>query len=323
MSGNVQDDQAPPPDRRNSRPKSARTVSAGPTSPSTFGTAATLRWRRGSLGTSPPVPPSSTIACGRRSRSTKLGRSTSERLVAIVLIRRRKRGNFMLSEELLWSTFWRASSTGWSGPARNPPPQCYHAPLQGSVDGLLWRPPSLRRFAEPLPRKEQLTTLLQDAYGSWNDRRPVPSAGALYGLDLHVLVLGTGDLLAPRRQANRTTAWLEPVETGNNDRSLRVNAAIYHQIVGPAYVVVLSIHQRAYFQRYGLRGLRFALIECGHCVQEMLRGAALTGLSSCPLGAFDDAVMRELVATKLTDSVPAYALAIGTAPQPEDARREA
>ena len=90
----VQDDQAPRPKGgatgRDLRPQLPRDSG----SPSTCATAATSRSRPGSPGTSLPAPPSFTTDSERRSRSTRSSGSTSERLVATVLNRPRKRDNF-------------------------------------------------------------------------------------------------------------------------------------------------------------------------------------------------------------------------------------
>jgi len=62
--------------------------------------------------------------------------------------------------------------------------------------------------------------------------------------------------------------------------------------------------------RYGQRGVRYVFIEVGHCAQNVHLEAVALGLSSVPIGAFDDDQVKTVL--KLSKKIePLYIIPIG------------
>jgi nitroreductase len=196
--------------------------------------------------------------------------------------------------------FHAASSLGWSGPARR-------------VTGLgprrrpgepSWRPPSVRDFQSSGPGADEILPALRRAYGTPGQHRPVPSAGAIYGLALVGIERVTGE----------TVAWPQMADAPSRPTDVAaVDAVVFHQIRGSAWIVVVTAAVGAYLERYGCRGYRYALIEAGHLGQELLSVFSALNMRSCPLGAFDDRGLTRLVGTELADVIPLYIVAVGYA----------
>jgi SagB-type dehydrogenase family enzyme len=63
--------------------------------------------------------------------------------------------------------------------------------------------------------------------------------------------------------------------------------------------------------KYGLRGYRFALLEAGHCVQNMLLAARAVDAAALPLGGLYDARAEALVNVDGVEESVVYAVALG------------
>ncbi|HEX7582631.1 MAG TPA: nitroreductase family protein, partial [Gaiellaceae bacterium] len=77
-----------------------------------------------------------------------------------------------------------------------------------------------------------------------------------------------------------------------------------------AVVFVTSVFWRTRF-KYGLRGYRFALLEAGHVVQNVLLAAAALRVAALPLGGFYDARAEKLLGVDGVDESVVYAVVLG------------
>jgi len=159
-----------------------------------------------------------------------------------------------------------------------------------------------------------LATLLGSAYGvrarDGLPRRPVPSGGALYPLELYALPLAVRGLprstfhyhpFRHRLEALRPIAEAD-VSAALVDPSLAERSAVL--------LVVTAMVWRARF-KYGLRGYRFALLEAGHLVQNVVLAATALGLPALPLGGWYDRRLDALVGADGLDEASVYAVAAG------------
>ena len=141
-------------------------------------------------------------------------------------------------------------------------------------------------------------------------RRPVPSAGALYPLELYALVREVDGLEAGAYHYHpfrHRLEWLGPFEPERLqgafvDREIAERAA--------ALLVVTTMIWRSRF-KYGERGYRFALLEAGHAAQNMVLAATALALAALPLGGFYDRRLDELVGADGLDEATVYAIALG------------
>jgi SagB-type dehydrogenase family enzyme len=157
---------------------------------------------------------------------------------------------------------------------------------------------------------QALASVLGAAYCSERGRRPVPSGGALYPLELYAVALDVDSLERGvhhydpyrHRLALLRTVDRETVAAALVDRELAENAA--------ALLVVSAMFWRSRF-KYGLRGYRFALLEAGHVMQNALLAAAALGVPARPLGGYYDRLLDALVGADSLDEASVYALLLG------------
>lgn len=144
-----------------------------------------------------------------------------------------------------------------------------------------------RRDALTLPEVSQILWAAQgitrrDGY------RTAPSAGALYPLELYLLVGNVGDLPAglyayrPRQHA------LRPLGT-DDLRTALAEAAVRQLWIrdAPAIVVITAVYGRT-AGKYGGRAQRYVHMEVGHAAQNVYLEATALGLGTTFVGAFQD-----------------------------------
>jgi SagB-type dehydrogenase family enzyme len=150
---------------------------------------------------------------------------------------------------------------------------------------------SVRQFAAKplaLPEISQLLWAGQGKTREWGGRT-APSAGALYPLELYV-VLKEG-IFHYRPEGHKLTA----VAAGDA-RGPLASAALNQGCVGtaPAVFAIAAVYGRT-AAKYRDRAPRYVHMEAGHAGQNIMLEAAALGLGSVPVGAFqDDAVKRVL-----------------------------
>jgi thiopeptide-type bacteriocin biosynthesis protein len=215
------------------------------------------------------------------------------------------------------------------------------APHPGPASSLPWCPPDaslvralqLRRSARrgrivgPL-RAEQIGTLLwtshnaEDDYVPSADARPTayPSAGASYAARLRLLVFdvdgiepGTYQVDARRRQLRRLGAAasrddLEASSMWYKELGIARGGLDVERLPAMLGLYVELGRLRA---TYGVRALRFGLLEAGHLAQNLALVAAATGLSISMTGGFYDDLAHELLGLDGVDEVLTYLLPVG------------
>ncbi len=170
--------------------------------------------------------------------------------------------------------------------------------------------PSVRR---PIT-VEAVATLLAAAYRSEARermlRRPVPSAGALYPLELYALPLAVDDVDRSTFHYHPFRHRLELLEAFDetNVRAALVEPALAER--SSLVIVITTMVWRVRF-KYGLRGYRFALLEAGHVAQNVLLAAAALRLPALPVGGFYDRRVDDLVGADGLDEASIYVICIG------------
>jgi SagB-type dehydrogenase family enzyme len=190
-------------------------------------------------------------------------------------------------------------------------------PLRGRLGDLLDRRRSSRADVLRPARLRDLSAVLAAAYRAeersrGTTRRPVPSAGALYPLELYVISLAFNDLergtyhFHPFRQR---LSLLGPLKRAELDAAM-VDPSILD--TASALVVVTAVFWRSRF-KYGSRGYRFALLEAGHAIQNALLAATDLDLPALPLGGFFDRRLDAVVGADSLDEACVHALVLGGA----------
>jgi len=157
---------------------------------------------------------------------------------------------------------------------------------------------------EPLTEAE-LAALLWSAQGvsTPGGARTVPSAGALYPLEMYVVTPDEVLHYVPRTSS---------VEVRYDDQAKeRVADAVSDTPASRAYalVVIAGVPDRI-TGKYADRGIRYMWMEAGHAAQNLLLAAAALGLGAVTIGAFDDAGIAD--ALGLSDmEEPLYLIPVG------------
>jgi SagB-type dehydrogenase family enzyme len=194
--------------------------------------------------------------------------------------------------------------TGVSAAPETLPPPERRGPL--SLEEAIRARRSVREFgpAEISPR--ELSQLLWAAQGVTGDGglRAAPSAGALYPLEVYV-VLPSGCFHydpARHRLVRRATRDL---------RSALESAALGQRPIAdaPAVFVIAAVEARTR-RKYGARTERYVAMEAGHAAQNLLLQAVALGLGGVPIGAFDNGRVARALALPAGER-PLYLLPVG------------
>jgi len=125
--------------------------------------------------------------------------------------------------------------------------------------------------------------------------RAVPSAGALYPLELRVVV---GEVAGLDSGVYRYLPGAHRLDR-NDSRDLRPDlAAAAHQqawVSDNAALVVISAQYGCTTGKYGPRGVRYAHLEAGHAAENLFLQATALGIATVVVGAFDDAAVTRLL----------------------------
>ena len=188
----------------------------------------------------------------------------------------------------------RAAEVPMSGIVDLPPPA---ADSGVSVEKALAERRSVRAYAPGALTLAELGQLLWAAQGMTapSGLRAAPSAGALYPLELRVVV---GEVAGLETGVYRYLPGVHRL--GRSDpRDLRPDlAAAAHQqawVSDNAALVVISAQYGRTTGKYGPRGVRYAQLEAGHAAENLFLQATALGIATVVVGAFDDAAVTRLL----------------------------
>jgi SagB-type dehydrogenase family enzyme len=175
-----------------------------------------------------------------------------------------------------------------------------------SLEETLQQRRSIREYTDADVSLSELSQLLWAAQGitSTQGFRTVPSAGALYPLEVYV-VNATGVYhYIPLNHS------LGKIRSADVQESL-VKAALNQDAVrqAPLKLVIMGVYERT-AAKYGERAERYVNLEAGHAAQNVLLECTSLGLGAVPIGAFDDSIVREVVGAP-PDHQPLYIIPIG------------
>ena len=181
---------------------------------------------------------------------------------------------------------------------------------------------SERAFADAPLQLSDVAALLHAAYGTTHELdvgapglgpqlRTVPSGGGLFPLEVYVLPWRVDGLPCALYHFDPLRRVLERIRQGELEEDVRA-ASVYDDVAlgCGALFLVSAMFWRTRF-KYGLRGYRFALLECGHLAQNLLLAATALDLAAVPLGGFYDRRVDELLGIDGVNESALYAVATG------------
>jgi SagB-type dehydrogenase family enzyme len=179
---------------------------------------------------------------------------------------------------------------------------------------------TIRRFSGESLALHSVGVLLHASFGisprlppaadEVEERRPPPSAGALYPLELHVLSRNTEDLPDGRYHYDPRSHQLEVLDEGSwyDDLTPALIDPYAFALVNMV-IAVVGIPGRT-MVKYGQRGYRFMLLDAGHLAQNICLVAPALDLGALPVGGFYDSRLHQALRLA-TGEVPLYLIGIG------------
>jgi SagB-type dehydrogenase family enzyme len=184
------------------------------------------------------------------------------------------------------------------------PPPALKGPV--SLEEVLVGRRSIRSYSDADISSSELSQLLWAAQGVTSSQgfRTAPSAGALYPLEIYA-VNATG--VYHYNPVNHSVTRTAPANAQEKLFQVALNQNAVKQ--APSKLVIMGVYGRVAV-KYGDRAERYVHLEAGHAAQKVLLECSSLGLGAVPVGAFDDALVREAIRVP-ADYQPLYIIPIG------------
>jgi SagB-type dehydrogenase family enzyme len=141
--------------------------------------------------------------------------------------------------------------------------------------------------------------------------RAYPSAGAMYPLELYVIVLSVHGHEPGLYHYSVHESSLSKIGAG--DYRDRLSEALFAEDLvraSSAVIVLSAVFHRSQI-KYGERGYRMTLMEAGHLAQNMLLAATAQQVASVPIGGFIDDDLNEILGLDGIEESALYPLLLG------------
>ena len=186
------------------------------------------------------------------------------------------------------------------------------ASVGSRIEELIAKRRSVRRYKDRKLSRSVISRLLWAAQGisSEDGLRTSPSAGALYPLEIHV-VMGEGGELEPGVYRYVPVDHILVRETAGDLREKLSKAAFSQPMIrnAPVSFVISAVYARI-TGKYGNRGFRYTHMEAGHAAENVYLLGTELGIGTCAVGAFDDEEVKSVLKLP-TNEEPLYILPLG------------
>jgi SagB-type dehydrogenase domain len=183
---------------------------------------------------------------------------------------------------------------------------------RGSIEELIAKRRSVRQYKDKKLSESVISRLLWAVQGisSWDGLRTSPSAGALYPLEIHVVIGGDGKL-EPGVYRYIPEGHTLVQEIAGDLREKLSKAALSQPMIrnAPVSFVISAVYARI-IGKYGNRGLRYAHMEAGHAAQNACLLGVELGIGTCTVGAFEDEEVKNVLKLPVNEE-PLYILPLG------------
>ncbi|GAB6162161.1 SagB/ThcOx family dehydrogenase [Desulfothermus naphthae] len=175
-----------------------------------------------------------------------------------------------------------------------------HRRLNVDLLSIINKRRSWREFKDQVIPLKELSTILWAGYGVREKRgkfyyRNVPSAGALYPIEIYIVSFNVQGLDKGIYHYFPKDHVLELIKKGDFSNKLIYACARQDFVAKGSFTVIMSAIFRRNMAKYGHRGLRYILLDAGHIAQNMIIAGEAMTLGSCPVGAFFDDEVNQLV----------------------------
>jgi len=181
-----------------------------------------------------------------------------------------------------------------------------------SLEETLLKRRSIRSYTGEGLTLQEVSQLLWAAQGITDPsgKRTAPSAGALYPLEVYIVVGDVEDIVKGVYKYEPQQHELVKVLAGEQRKAL-AKAALDQQSVaqGAIDIVITAIYKRT-TGKYGDRGVRYVHMEAGHAAQNVYLQAVALNLGTVSIGAFYDDQVKEVLNLP-EDREPLYIMPVG------------
>jgi SagB-type dehydrogenase family enzyme len=162
-----------------------------------------------------------------------------------------------------------------------------------SLEKVIKERRTTRDFREKTLSLSHLSQLLWAAQGITDPtmgRRSTPSGGALYPLDIYVLVgeNGVEKMDAGVYHYLPKEHSVSMISKGDRRREISTVSLSQMWMAKAPVIFIITAEYKRITGKYGERGVRYALIEVGHAGQNLFLEAEALGLGAGIVGAFSD-----------------------------------
>jgi SagB-type dehydrogenase family enzyme len=160
----------------------------------------------------------------------------------------------------------------------------------------------------------ELSRLLYYAYGiteKGEQLRAVPSAGALYPIEIYPVVNSVAGLNMGIYHYAPPGHSLTPIREGDFRRDMVRYALGQGMLADASVVLALSAVFERSRRKYIGRAYRYILIEAGHIAQNIYLVATSMGLGVCAVGAFNDDAFNRMLSLDGKEESVVYLMVAG------------
>ena len=181
-----------------------------------------------------------------------------------------------------------------------------------SIEQALHERRSVRRYKnEPLVIAD-VSQLLWSAQGitSPNGFRTAPSAGALYPLEVYLVVGNVKGLMQGVYKYFPTQHEIAKIKDRDVRAELAIAALGQRWVKDAAIDIVFAAVYERVTRKYGKRGIRYVHMEAGHAAQNIYLQAVSLKLGTVVVGAFEDEKVKKILDMPQKEQ-PLYIMPIG------------
>ena len=141
--------------------------------------------------------------------------------------------------------------------------------------------------------------------------RTAPSAGALYPVETYLSVHNVNSLGQGLYHFQPADFSLEKLSDGSAADKVAAGALDQSFLAEAGVVFIWSAVLRRNFSKYGHRGMRYICMDAGHICQNLLLAGEGLGFGGCPVAAFYDDDLNELLGLDGDEESVIYLASIG------------
>lgn len=142
--------------------------------------------------------------------------------------------------------------------------------------------------------------------------RTAPSAGALYPIETYVAAAHVKDVKPGIFHFDVPGFQLERISLGNPMADIAEACLAQGFLKRASVIFIFSAVLRRTLSKYGNRGMRYIFMDAGHIAENLLLAAEAMEFKACPVAAFFDDELNELLGLDGDEETAIYVVAVGT-----------